>query len=576
MPEKLIRGIEFAKVQETPTMQKLALSNLRKATVFVFFCFIRLAIHGQPDVSYQPIIGGTEGLNRPIELATAPGDASGRLFIAEKSGIIKIWNGSQLLGTPFLDISDEVLDDGERGLLSMAFHPQYQSNGFFFVYYNNNDGDITVARYRVSSNPNVAEPAANPTTPLITISKTYSNHNGGHLQFRPGGGTNYLYFATGDGGTGNDTENNAQNPNSYLGKMIRINVDATPYTPEIWASGLRNPFRWSFDRSTGDIWIGDVGESTKEEINFRQGGTSGANYGWVCMEGTVSNAYAAPDDADCSQSGSSVLPVMDYDIGGRGRSVIGGYVYRGSEFASLRGYYLATDYFSGRLWLIRSTGPGWEITEKTGFPTGVASISEAANGALYAVDMNSNMVFKIVTPIVTPLNLISFSGAPANGFNELKWITESEESMDKYVVEYSTDGLRYSVAGEVVSRNIAVRSVYTFQHSIVNTTTIYYRLKLSGLNGEFEYSPVISIGADTKTEMKIYPTSITNGKINIISKQPVERITISNTTGVQVVAKELNGTSGYFTLDLPVLQKGIYIIRVAGKDFQKTEKIVIQ
>ena len=557
-------------------MLKTLLPNLVKATLLFSCLLTTLFIHAQPDVSYQPYIGASEGLAGPVELASAPGDASGRLFIVEKSGLIKIWNGSQLLGTPFLDISDDVLDDGERGLLGMAFHPQYQSNGFFFVYYNGNNGNINVARYHVSSNPNVAEPEPNPASPLISIAKSYPNHNGGHLQFKPGGGTNYLYFATGDGGSGDDPDNNAQDPASYLGKMIRINVDDASYTPEIWATGLRNPFRWSFDRTTGDIWIGDVGQSAKEEINFRAAGAGGANYGWVCMEGTVSNASAAPDGVDCNGVGSTVRPVMDYDIGGTGRSVIGGYVYRGNEFPDLRGYYIATDFFSGRLWLIRPNGSDWEITEKAGFPAGVASISEAANGALYAVDMNSNIVYKIVTPIVTPLNLISFSGTPMSGYNELKWITESEESMDKYAIEYSTDGVRYTTAGEVVSVNNANRHIYTYRHSIINTTTIYYRLRLGELDGSFEYSPVISIGPDARTGIKVYPTTITNGKVNIISWQPVERVVVTNSSGLQVFSRVMNGATGYFAIDVPALQKGVYMITIAGKDFQKTEKIVIQ
>jgi glucose/arabinose dehydrogenase len=555
---------------------KTTLLNLGKATLIFFFTLFTLIGTAQPDVSYQPFIGAGEGLNGPVELASAPGDATGRLFIVEKSGLIKIWNGSQLLATPFLDITDDVLDDGERGLLSMAFHPQYQSNGFFFVYYNGNNGNINVARYHVSSNPNVAEPAPNPGSPLISIAKNYANHNGGHLQFKPGSGTNYLYFATGDGGSGDDPDNNAQDDDSYLGKMIRINVDNAAYTPEVWATGLRNPFRWSFDRTTGDIWIGDVGQSQKEEINFRAGGAGGANYGWVCLEGTVSNAGAAPDGVDCNGVGPTVPPVMDYDIGGEGRSVIGGYVYRGNEYADLRGYYIATDYFSGRLWLIKPTGSGWDITEKTGFAGGVASISEAANGALYAVDMNSNIVYKIVTPIVTPLNLINFSGTPMGGYNELKWTTESEESMDKYSVEYSTDGIRYTTVGEVVSVNDANRHIYTYRHTTVNTTTVYYRLKLGERDGSFEYSPVISIGPDTKTGIKVYPTTITNGKVNIISYQPVDKVTVINTSGLQVLSREMNGTTGYFAIDVPTLQKGVYIIRITGKDFQKTEKIIIQ
>ena len=548
-----------------------------KAT-FLFFLFLisTYVSQSQPDVSYQPFIGASEGLSSPIELVSAPGDATGRFFIVEKGGKVKIWNGSNLLATPFIDISALVSNNYEQGLLSMAFHPQYQSNGFFFVYYTNNDGDITVARYRVSADPNVAEPAANPTTPLVSIPTKEGIHNGGHLQFRPMGGTNYLYFATGEGGSHDDPDNNAQDPNSYLGKMIRINVDATPYNPEIWAWGLRNPFRWSFDRSTGDIWIGDVGNDSKEEINFRALGTSGANYGWICVEGTK-KYESVPEAADCDTVKKvDLLPILDYDNPSQGRSVIGGYVYRGSEFPALRGYYLATDYFSGTLWLIRKDGTRWNVSDKKGLPDRIASISEAANGALYAVSFANNLVYKIVDPIVTPLNLISFSGVSMNGFNELKWITASEENMDKYIVEYSTDGINYLTAGEVLSGNIVSRNIYTFRHIQSNTTTIYYRLQMSELNGTHKYSPVIRIGADAKTELRIYPTSVTNNLVNIISGQPVERIIVTSINGVQLLSKEMNGATGYFNLALPALQKGIYIIRVSGKDFHRTEKIIVQ
>ncbi|RYZ13695.1 MAG: T9SS type A sorting domain-containing protein, partial [Sphingobacteriales bacterium] len=408
-------------------------------------------------------------------------------------------------------------------------------------------------------NANVADPDPTPAAPIFRVSKDASNHNGGHMQFKAGSPTPYLYFATGDGGGGNDPGNNAQDVSSYLGKMIRINVNDASYTPEIWALGLRNPFRWSFDRQTGDIWIGDVGEATKEEINFRPAGTIGANYGWVCVEGTVTNS-SAPQEADCSQAGGTVQPVFEYSNPSEGRSVIGGYVYRGNEYADLRGYYLATDFFSGNLWLIRpGGGGGWEVV-----------------GALYAVDVSQNRVFKIVTPVVTPLTLISFSGTAGNGYNDLRWTTESESSMDKYIVEYSVDGNTYEIAGEVASRNNLAKSVYTYQHAYVNRTTVYYRLKMTGLGGEVNYSPVISFGADENRDLKIYPTSVTNGKLNIVSKMPVERVIITNTMGVQVASRELNGMTGFFTVDLPVLQKGMYIVRVAGKDFQKTEKIMVQ
>src|SRR5690606_3653196 len=212
--------------------------------------------------------------------------------------------------------------------------------------------------------------------------KSFSNHNVWHLHFQTEEGINYLYFATGDGGGANDPDNNAQNPASLLGKMIRMNVDATPVTTELWAIGLRNPFRWSFDRSTGDVWIGDVGQGKKEEVNFRETGSSGANYGWRCYEGTVQNTDVDPV---CDPPGK-VIPVFEYDNPEDGSSVVGGYVYRGDEFATLQGYYFVTDYYSGTVWTIRRDGNGNfnVINTQPALKTGISSISEVQDGTLYA------------------------------------------------------------------------------------------------------------------------------------------------------------------------------------------------
>lgn len=556
-------------------MWKTILRHPVKATTLLLI-LIHHHSNAQPELSYQPFIGASEGLSAPMEVVSAPGDPPSRFFIVEKSGTIRIWNGTGLTSQTFLDISDLVSDAGEQGLLSMAFHPQYQSNGFFFVYYTNNDGNIAIARYQVSSDPDLANPTANPATPLLVIPKDYENHNGGHLQFRTQGGVNYLYFATGDGGSGNDPNNNAQNPSSLLGKMLRLDVDSPGASPEMWAMGLRNPFRWSFDRSTGDIWIGDVGQGAREEINFRPGGSSGANYGWACVEGFMNNP-APPAGADCNAVRDiDVLPVFDYTNPTEGRSVIGGYVYRGSEFPSLQGYYIATDFYSGRLWMIRPAGSSWEIIERTGFPTGISSISETSDGTLYAVSLNAGIVYKLVTPIVTPLNLLNFSGTPANDYNDLKWVTESEQNMDRYLIEYSHDGNTYQVAGEVVSGNYAERHTYQFRHQAGNAPLTYYRLMMREPDGTFNYSPVVSISAEPTGETKIYPTAITNGIVNIISPQPVERVVVTNLCGMQVFTREMNGTSGYFNLTLPTLQKGMYIISLSGRDFRKTGKIFIQ
>lgn len=559
-------------------MRKVVLPKTVKATIAALvFIISTTSIHAQPQVAYQPII--SSGLSEPIEVVTAPGDVSGRLFIVQKGGLIRIWNGSSLLITPFLDISSISADDGERGLLSMAFHPQYQSNGFFFVYYNDNAGNITVARYQVSGNPDIANPIPNPAAPLVSIPKNFTNHNGGHLQFRVEGGTNYLYFATGDGGSGNDPDNNAQDLTSFLGKMIRMDVDAVTPVPEIWAWGLRNPFRWSFDRSNGDIWIGDVGQGLKEEVSYRAGGTGGANYGWACFEGTLTNS-SAPAGSDCDSVGNvDVLPIFEYDNPPSGSSsVIGGYVYRGTEFPSLQGWYMTADFYSGQFWLIGPNGVGgWTVSTQTGLPAFIASFSETSDGsAIYAVSLAGNTLYKLVVPIVTPLRLTHFSGNAGAGYNDLRWITEAEENIEKYIVEYSVDGINYQPAGEVPALNNSNGNTYSFRHTGVAEVKTFYRLHINELNGRYSFSPVIIVRGDDKIAVKLYPTVISNSLINIIAGKPVEKITVVSMDGRMVLAKTMNGTDGYFTLPLPSLQKGVYLVQVAGKGFQQTEKIIIQ
>lgn len=550
-----------------------------KATFLAFVSlFTTLISFSQPDVQYQPFIGSGENLSAPMEVVTAPGDVSGRLFIVEKAGRIRIWDGSQVLGTSFLDITSIVIDDGEHGLLSMTFHPDYQTNGFFFVYYNNNAGNITVARYKVSADPNVADPVADPPVQLISIPKNYSNHNGGHLQFKTESGIPYLYFATGDGGSANDPDRNAQDPASFLGKMIRINVDVTPFVPEIWAWGLRNPFRWSFDRNTGDIWIGDVGQDSREEINFSAGGVFGVNYGWPCVEGTQNNPAGTSGSRCDTVVNLDDLPVYDYDNPTEGASVIGGHVYRGAEFPGLQGYYLATDFYSGRLWLIKpqSPGPGWDISVKTGMATGISSISETNDGTLYAVSLNTGAIFKIVIPIVTPVELLSFSGKSFTGFNELQWVAVSEQNIDRYTVEFSKDGRAFSKAGEVRSLNNGNRNSYSYRHVGVDPGNIYYRLRMSESDGSFKYSAVIQLGGAAVKGIRVYPTIITNNSVNIVSGEAIQEIRLVNSEGRQVWSIQMNGAQGFFSVQLPTLPKGVYLMRLETRDRVQAEKIIIQ
>ena len=345
------------------------------------------------------------GLQAPTFLTAPAGDS--RLFIIERAGRIRIVDNGTLLATPFLDISSRTTTDGERGLLSMAFHPQYASNGYFFLYYTDLIGNIVIERRQVSAgNPNVADAQAS--VQIISIPHPgFSNHNGGLLSFGPDG---YLYAATGDGGGAGDPSGNAQNTNLLLGKMLRLDVNASsiaqPYAipasnpfvnmagrrAEIWAYGLRNPWRYAFDTTAQLLYIADVGQGQREEVNVAPVGTAGNNYGWDIMEGT--QCY---DSASCSQAGL-VLPKVEYghDSAG-GCSITGGYVYRGTALPELAGHYLYSDYCSG--WLksfTYSNGSASAVTDWSITNVGnILSFGQDAQKELYMLS-SSGKVYRIV------------------------------------------------------------------------------------------------------------------------------------------------------------------------------------
>ena len=345
------------------------------------------------------------GLDSPVSITHA-GDS--RLFITLQDGQVVIWaGGNDTLETPFLDITALTSKGGERGLLSIAFHPRYAENGFFFVNYTNTTGDTVIARYRVSTaDPNRADPASART--ILLIQQPYANHNGGQLQFGPDG---YLYIGMGDGGAGGDPENRAQTPGVLLGKMLRIDVNGDTYSspasnpfintpgfrPEIWALGLRNPWRFSFDRASGDLWIADVGQGEWEEVNF-QPATSigGENYGWRRMEGT----HCFTPSSNCN-TGNLVLPVIEYNHSGGACSVTGGYVYRGASSPRLNGMYIYGDYCNGRIW--GATRIGGTVTIRQLLDTNmlISSFGEDINGELYVADHRGS-VYRLYDAL--PLN----------------------------------------------------------------------------------------------------------------------------------------------------------------------------
>lgn len=338
------------------------------------------------------------GLTSPVHITNA-GDGSGRIFVIERAGVIKIMKDGVVPVTPFLDISARVGTAGEGGLLSLAFPPGYATKNYFYVYYTNLQGDTVVARYYLSNDPNIAD--LNSEEVVFTAAQPFANHNGGQIAFGP---DSYLYIGLGDGGGGGDPQGNGQNPGTVLGKMLRIDTEsgASPYAvpqdnpfindpayqPEIWALGLRNPWRFSFDSLTGDLYIGDVGQATYEEIDLQQASSHGGqNYGWNIMEGM--HCY---NNASCDQTGLT-LPISEYDHS-EGCSVTGGHVYRGTLYPSLNGYYLFGDYCSGRIWGLKGTGSLSQLLLDTDLS--IATFGRDETGELYVTDLTGGGVYQIV------------------------------------------------------------------------------------------------------------------------------------------------------------------------------------
>jgi glucose/arabinose dehydrogenase len=342
------------------------------------------------------------GLSSPLDLQSPPGDRA-RLFVVERGGRIRIVKNGQLLSTSFLDVSGRVSSGGERGLLGLAFHPSYAQNGRFFVNYTDPNGDTRISEFRVSSgDPDAADPGSERV--LVRVNQPFSNHNGGGLAF---GSDGKLYAGLGDGGSGGDPLGNGQNLATRLGKMLRLDVDGprlapadNPFVavpgaePEIWAYGLRNPWRFSFDRETGDLYIGDVGQGDYEEIDVettpRRGGQ---NYGWNVMEGT--HCYNA---ASCSMAGLT-LPVLDYGHD-QGCSVTGGVVYRGCRLPGYAGTYFYGDYCSASVRSFRfQNGAVTDQRDWSNALGGLSSISSFgvdAEGEVYVLDLNRGTVSKVV------------------------------------------------------------------------------------------------------------------------------------------------------------------------------------
>ncbi len=426
-----------------------------KLLFFVFFLLSFINADAQLVLESYAI-----GLSQPVDITHAGDD---RIFVVERAGRIRIVQDGDVFPNPFLDITNKVNDNpNERGLLGLAFHPDYVNNGYFYVNYTRSDGDTRISRFTVANDPNTADPGSE--LILMEVAQPYWNHDGGCLKFGPDG---FLYIGLGDGGSGGDPGNRAQNPQVLLGKMLRIDVDnGTPYgipasnpfvgnndvLDEIWALGLRNPWRFSFDSETNDLWIGDVGQNVWEEIDFQPANsTGGENYGWRCYEGD-----AVYNNSGCGPAGDYVFPVLDYSHGNFEHcSVTGGYVYRGCNNPDLVGHYIYADYCSGVFWSIVPDGlGGWTNTQVANYPGyDISTFGEDVHGELYAARLGNGRIYKISSTTVVTIEIsaeVNVLTAPS-GYVSYQWYfddviidgatgeTYDAEETGIYTVEVTTD-----------------------------------------------------------------------------------------------------------------------------------------
>jgi glucose/arabinose dehydrogenase len=570
--------------------------------LLIFVTLSKTIAQTNPQIVFTSYLSG---FNSPVDLANAD-DGTNRLFVVERSGMIKIIVNNAVLPTPFLNIADRVHQGGgERGLLGLAFHPEYQTNGFFYVNYTDNSGgDTRISRFQVSSaDANIAVPGSE--VILLEMDQPYSNHNAGDLNFSPEDG--YLYIAMGDGGSGGDPQNRSQNLSCLLGKMLRINVDggglpastsqsggscdftsSTHYTipadnpfatsntvrREIWSIGWRNPWRFAFDPLNGNMWVADVGQGAWEEVDFELSGTSGLNYGWRCYEGAH-----AHNTSGCSPASSYVSPVFEYDhTSAGGFSITGGCVYRGTDFPNMVGHYVLADYVSDNVWsLFRNTNGTVSVHSHdiAGF-TNISSFGVDEEGEMYAVSLDG-IIYKVQDTSPLPVELSAFSGKNEGDVNRLLWTSLSEINTAHFDIERSQNGSDfYNIAQVAAAQNSQTIKNYSYEDRTFTKGDNFYRLKMVDLDGSYEYSKIISIISGDSSGFEIHPNP-SNGKFILYwpeKTQSISSIRIYNILGDLIVEAYPDLVNQKFDLDLSDAPVGVYLIQVQINGVLYAQQIV--
>jgi glucose/arabinose dehydrogenase len=535
------------------------------------FCLLQISVFAQPAIVIKPYV---TGFTRPVKIANA-GDA--RLFVAEIGGKIKIIKNGTILSTPFLDIGSKVNDPEWAGIFSIAFHPQYQSNGFFYVMYVvKNKFEVQISRFQRQGNAD-SDIANAAETLILTIPYTdvLGGHRGGDLAF---GKDNQLYISTGDNGPGSrgvigDPESNSQNMSKLFGKLLKIDPASPPTaanaTQNIWALGLRNPWRFSFDRSNGDLWIGDNGQDGWEEINYLSASSTRTprNFGWDYMEGN-----AVYRNCNCNIVNTFIAPKLTYpgytNNQNKSASVMGGYVYRGSQYPSLKGTYFYGDYQSFQIGAITSNGYHDFIPDVS--YSSLISFGEDQSGELYVASFLDGTLGTITLP-GDPLTakLKFFTAKTQDDGIQLDWETSMETNFSRFILERSGDGKKFSALSTIPSSPAS--KTYGYLDKTAFFSLNYYRLKLIDNDGSFQISKMVVASQEYKLpEIIAYPNPGID-KFDMQNAGPGNVIRIYNTSGILILTKRITSVKDA-DVNLKGFPSGTYITVIQDENGRTIKK----
>ncbi len=546
----------------------------------------------QPTLNFTPLSLSGPTLVQPLFMSGC-GDGSGRLFVVEKRGTIRIIQNNVVSTDFFLDIQDLVMNSGERGLLGLAFHPQYPTTPYIYVNYVI-DGTITNRISRFTLNPNNSNDIQENTEfILLEQAGVQTNHKAGGIAFGPDG---YLYIGMGDGGGGGDPSNSGQNLETLLAKMLRIDVNAPqgslnytippdnpfvgePGRDEIWAYGLRNPWRISFDRETGDFWIADVGQNLWEEVDMVLAGTPGGmNFGWDCREGN--HDY---EPGNCGSGTEFTWPIFEYPHScnpcpnGYGASISGGYVYRGSEHPVLEGFYVCADYVSNYLWMIKVTSfdpleLDVYVQDGNGLAYGLVTFGEDDDGELYASNLDG-VIYSVSASGFLPVQWGSADAHIIQGGNQIDWTIHQTLGIEYFEVQRSLysgfDNFTVVTQVEPVEDQISYKYIDPFIH----TRTVYYRIAAHMSDGSIEYSPFMRILPDTGSKPSlVFDQNHNLWRINIPNEWQNGEVILYDLQGKEVYTRKI-GSQDQLELTPPITP-GSYFVKVSGEMGTWSERLV--